>query len=78
MYGARSHNLKMTSTYFLVGHQLIHDPQLTLRGVDNVHISRCLHPVFMCLNIAVQNLVGFHIGAEVHHVPQTREIWITS
>ena len=70
----------MTSTYFLVGHQLIYDPQLTLRprGVDNVHISRCLHPVFMRLNIAVQNLVGFAIGAEVHHVPQTRGIWIAS
>ena len=72
--------IKVASTYFLVGHQLIHDPQLTLRprGVDNVYISWCLHPVFIWLNIAVQNLVGFVIAAEVQHVPQTWGIWIAS
>ena len=72
--------IKMTSSYFLVGRQLILHPQLTLRPreVDNVHISQCLHPVFMHLNIAVQNLVGFAVGAEVNHVPQTRRIWIAS
>ena len=72
--------IKMTSGYFLLGRQLIHDPQLTLRprGVDNVHILQCLHPVFICLNIAVENLVGFTIGDEVQHVPQTRGIWIAS
>ena len=71
--------IKMTSGYFLLGRQLIHDPQITLmpRGVDNVHILRCLHPVFMCLKITVKNLVGFTIVAEVHHVPQTRGIWTT-
>ena len=70
----------MTSTGFFIGHQLNHDPQLTLRprGVDNVHISQCLHPVFMRLNIAVQNLVGFAVGAEINHVPKTRRIWIAS
>ena len=72
--------IKVASTYFLVGHQLIHDPQLTLRprGVDNVHILQCLHPVFMRLNIAVKKLVGFAIATEVHHVSQTRGIWTKS
>ena len=58
----------------------LHDLQLTLRprGVDNVHISQCLHPVFMRHNITVENLVGFALGAEVHHVPQTTENWSTS
>ena len=70
----------MTSGYFLLGRQLIHDPQLTLRprGVDNAHILQCLHPVFMRLNIAVKNLVGFAVGVEVQHLPQSRGIWTTS
>ena len=72
--------IKMTSVYFLLGRQLIHDPQLTLRprGVDNVYILQCLHPVSIRLNIAVENLVGFAVGTEVHHVSQTRGIWIKS
>ena len=70
----------MTSGYFLLGRRLIHDPQLTLRprGVDNVHILQCLHPVVICLNIAVENLVGLTIGTEVHHLSQTRGIWTKS
>ena len=28
----------------------------------------------MCLNIAVENLVGFAVGSEVHHVSKTRGI----
>ena len=72
--------IKMTSGYFLLGRQLIHDPQLTLRprGVDIVPILLCLHSVFMRLYIAVKNLVGFAVGTEVHHVSQTRGIWIKS
>ena len=72
--------IKMTSGYFLLGRQIIHDPQLTLRprGVDNVHILLCLHSVFMRLYIAVENLVGFAVGTEVHHVLQTRGIWTKS
>ena len=56
----------------LVGRRLIHDPQLKSRprGVYNVCPSQCLHPVFMGLKIA-----GFAVGAEVHHVPQSRGIW---
>ena len=71
--------IRMTSGYFLLGRQIIHDPQLTLRprDVDNVYISRCLHPVFMRLSIAVENLVGFAISAELHHVPQSRGFWTT-
>ena len=70
---------RLSPQVVLVGRQLVHDPDLTLspRGVDNVHISRCLHPVFMSLYIAVENLVGFTVGAKVKHVPQARGIWTT-
>ena len=58
----------------LVVLQFIHDPNTTGRpiGVDNVHNSQCLDPVFMHLNIAVIHLIVFTIGTGVHHVCQTR------
>jgi len=48
----------------LVVLQFIHDPNTTARprGVENVHNSQCLGPVFMHLNIAVIHLIVFTTG----------------
>ena len=60
----------------LVVLQFIHDLNTTGRpiGVDNVHNSQCLGPVFMHLNIAVIHLIVFTVGTGVHHVCQTKGV----